>query len=504
MDAILNSKQGIIFIQPDGPNTELFPLACHDLPDLPDPRGDVTPRYCPDPRNPGGWRLSNRNQGPPDRPTFTITTYVGATADWLERNAACPMPLYVNQAMCGRLDAFLNFDKSRILPYGVVTSHSETNLVMREGNESSEQSFDISSDWMSRAYKLRQTRRTSAWAAQANDIMFTNVGRCIGSCGSAQPICDEGLIVYNAAAPAVAVVEFTLNGGVTWASVNGPWVNTCNHMSCTAFPWSPGVTRWIITRSTLAATNLAIAYSDDLGVTWNVVAMPGALVTEAALTGGALFSLDAQHIWLCTDGAGATGNIYFSDDGGLVWTDQNAPSTDDLNYVRFIDKDVGMCVGNTDEVLLTTDGGVNWALAPTAGAVSGAHILCCDLHDQYRLFIGYSDGTLYFSRDGGTVWTQRVFTMPAGGATAEQITDIMFVNEFCGFFTLIWDDNAAAERTSIYRTINGGTDWEYYTEAHLMTTTGWRALWACDCNHAVAVGDVDVTMAVASIVDVQP
>ena len=49
------SKKGSLFIQPEGPNTEMFYLGCHTMGDLTDSAsGAVTPFYCWDPSG-NGW-----------------------------------------------------------------------------------------------------------------------------------------------------------------------------------------------------------------------------------------------------------------------------------------------------------------------------------------------------------------------------------------------------------------------------------------------------------------
>jgi len=504
-DEYYDANQGRLWIQPDGLNTETLNLGCHDVGDLTEPKGDVTQRYCPDPREAGKWSVAVTTQAPADRPTTSITVGIGPVADYLESHGDCAMPLYIHQGQCGDANAFLNFSRGVALPNATVTSVTQTNLVSRESRDMAEQTFEISSEWLLKYYKLRQVLRTSIDDQDANDVAFITPGRCMGVCGPAQADCTHGVVAYATDGATQSNVEVTHNGGVTWATRAGPYLAANHIMSIVCFEVTPGMYRTVVVRNTLAATVLQTFYSDDWGVTWvGPVAVTGSVVIEAAQWNGALFALDAQHIWLVTDdGAGAVGAIYFSNDGAVSWTAQVSSSGDALNYVRFINENIGMAVGDTDDVNLTTDGGANWALAPTAGSVGGFNVMCCDLHDQYRLWIGYSNGTLYFSNDGGTVWTQRLFSAPAGGATLVRISDIMFVNEHCGYFILRWT-LGGNNRSSVYRTVNGGWSWEIYSDIAAWgyyVVDGLDAIWACDCNHAIAVGDVLTTPAIGTVLD---
>jgi len=80
------SKKGSLFIQPEGPNTEMFYLGCHTMGDLTDSTGGaVTPFYCWDPSG-DGWELAGELTSPPDKISFTIDTRVDADGrlDWTE------------------------------------------------------------------------------------------------------------------------------------------------------------------------------------------------------------------------------------------------------------------------------------------------------------------------------------------------------------------------------------------------------------------------------------
>jgi len=402
------------------------------------------------------------------------------------------MNVYLHQNRCGRVDDFYNYERAITMPVSIVSSITESGLMTRATSDESEQAFEFSSDWLERLYKLKLVRRATTEDQILFDVAFCNNLVCApGACGPAAALCTDGVAVGDHAGAAPGDIWVTRDGGVTWtAAAVQPYGNANALTSVACVGYSPDVTRIFVTRDTLAATPADVAYSDDWGASWTAVAV-GATNTEFATGGGALFALDAHHIWLCTDtGAGAGGNVYFSDDAGLTYTLQTVTAAGDaLNYIRFIDKDTGLVVGDTDEILYTTDGGTTWQAPDTLGAVGGADILCCDILDAKRWWIGYDDATLYYTDDGGATWAQRTFTAPATATALTQINDMMFVDDLNGFFLLEWVE-AANLHASVYRTMDGGLSWELYTVDTAFTAAGLNAIWACEPNHAFAVGNL--------------
>ncbi len=674
------SNMGTLFVQPDGPNTEVYPLACHDLPDLTKPQGDVTQRLCPERRG-LGWRIVTVNKSAPDRVTFTVSTYVGPTADWLEANIGCAMPIYIHQNRCGRVDSFLNYERAQVLQYGKILSHSETGLVAREGNDSTEQSFDVSADFAELYYQQIVRTLISGQAVAINDVIFADLKQCVGSCGEAF---DLGSLGFAGLDSIVGVGQYgdvlvTYDGGTTWTLIAGhPFSQGTavlpgdQVISVTAFPvFANGqVTgiRVMVVRDNASGGNgaLDIAYSYDHAEWANVVVGAAGNVAQ---WNGALFALNEQNVYLThsnatpslyyptesaddadvDSGAGGTiqlaavtltwgkdaagdvwdagirfrsvavppganihaawingvcavnaanntcnarlygelnatpalfttyanfigrartvaftewpaipawvtpniyttpdittliqeivdlggwlsgndlvvfvedttsdatadrnwaswdhgaldepelyiywsvaGSISKSTDGGLTWTLQQL-TNDSMNYIKFCNENDGIAVGDTEEIWITNDGGIQWQAPSGLPGKAAIDILCCDIIDRYRMWVGFEDGQLWYTRDGSLTWTRRHFTLPAGMDTAQtyQINDIQFVDEFCGRFVLQFQRTGSVAATAVYRTTNGGLSWEY--EIPVDTVFNWNALWACDYHKAFLVGEM--------------
>ena len=135
--------QGSIWIQPDGPSTDVVFLGCHEVESLDEPLGDYTPFFCPDPSGPKKWVTAGETSGPPDSVSTQIMEDITDVLSVLERQK-CPFPLYINKICNGRRDVFNNWLKTFILDVRRITNRSFSNMSLKEGDERSEATYDIS------------------------------------------------------------------------------------------------------------------------------------------------------------------------------------------------------------------------------------------------------------------------------------------------------------------------------------------------------------------------
>ena len=481
-------RDGTLWVQPRGPNTPVYPLNCHDLGDVDEPGGDITTAQCPDPAGTTGWYTILRAQGAPGEPTATITTPVGKTSDWLERQHGCALPVYLNKRKCGRADVFLNYDRYWTLAATLFTSKGLTNMVSREGVDLSEQTFALSAaPIIARTFPLLATRQDTVSTVALNDLAFCNEPRCQGPCGEALDPCQTGYAVGDMVPAATADVLETLDGGVTaWAATaTDPFAADEIISSVVCYDIDRTTTRLLVSRGTTdGAAAAEVAYSDDGGDTWTLVLL-GATGEYVQWNGG-LFALDHRHIWCGLD----SGDIHFSSDAGVTWTEQVSTNAgvNGINAIKFIDESHGLFVGDLNTIFYTADGGDHWTEITGPAAQAAVNALACDIRDAYRWYVGYDDGELWYTMDGGTSWTQR--TGWAREGVTNSVNDIHFINEyhgaFCGDFTEDGNHKAA-----IWRTWNGGEDWELtYADDDYLAAGGFNAVWMCHINLIFAVGEV--------------
>jgi photosystem II stability/assembly factor-like uncharacterized protein len=487
-----SADMGTIWMQPDGPNTAPRYLGCHDMGDIAEPIGDITQRFCPDPAGHGKWNVALTSQAMPGRVTTSITTYVGATQDYLQqlREKNCPTGIYVHSSLCGRKDTFLNYDAGTMLRNAKIISRTKTKLAAREGADASEMTFEISADPpLAEYWPLRMTRLTTAETTDAWDIAIGGESFCSGPCGPTELPCDELAVGcdHTAAAPNVL---FSGNGGTTWAAVASTFGVAEPISSVIAVQYGRGVTRYIIARGITAAGAAQIAYTDNLGAAWTLVTV-GAVATEFIPWNGDLFALDLYHIWAGTDtGAGAGGHVYFSADGGATWALQ-LTTADVVKCIHFANYTDGIAVGDSNGVYATTDGGTTWTTITGPAGKAAVNILSCWCFDRYRWFVGYDDGTLHYTTDGGVIWAQRLLPMPPSGTAINRVNAMSWIDDYHGCLAVKYTVTAALWG-AIYRTFDGGYDWEIYHTAAAYTTgaIGMASVVMCSENLAYGVGDI--------------
>jgi photosystem II stability/assembly factor-like uncharacterized protein len=330
----------------------------------------------------------------------------------------------------------------------------------------------MASEDLYKAFDMVGIRKTTTEVNAVNDIATCTDQECAGDCGDGSALCDTLVAVCDPTVGATANVLRSVNGGATWAATAAdPFaINEVIH-SVVCLKISTTQTRILCIRNADAADNAEVAYSDDAGATWAL----GDITTPnntGANWGGALFALDAYHIWAVLD----DGYIAFSSDAGATWVVQDAGLTtvSDLHAVHFVDVNVGFCVGAGDDILRTLDGGDTWAQVTATG---GAGVIWSVWAiDRYNVWVGDSAGNIYYSGDSGTTWTQRAFIGDGAGV----IGDIKFANDLMGFII------GTSASDQLLRTIDGGYTWQTITTP---TNSGLNQLVICGQNSLFAVGE---------------
>jgi hypothetical protein len=135
--------QGAIWIQPDGPATDMVFLGCHEIASLEEPLGDYTPFFCPNPEKPKDWISSGEIFAPPEAVTAQILEDVTGALSYLEMQK-CPFPLYINMVCSGRKDVFTNYERTFILDTRRITNRSYENVALRDTDERTSVTHSVS------------------------------------------------------------------------------------------------------------------------------------------------------------------------------------------------------------------------------------------------------------------------------------------------------------------------------------------------------------------------
>lgn len=143
-----------------------------------------------------------------------------------------------------------------------------------------------------------------------------------------------------------------------------------------------------------------------------------------------------------------------------IWTIQNPqPPWDEYEDVHFVNNQLGFAVGEGSRVIRTDDGGVSWSLI-SSNLTSWLYRIQF-VNADTGWVAGYG---IFKTTDGGTSWQDQ------SGVSEIGFMSMYFVNDQIGY--------AGTPGGEIYKTINGGDDWELINEEY-----GWvRVLYFIDEN----------------------
>lgn len=129
-------------------------------------------------------------------------------------------------------------------------------------------------------------------------------------------------------------------------------------------------------------------------------------------------------------------------DGGLSWTEQEAPTKNRMMAVDFANESLGLMVGEQGQVYRTSNGGNSWQLVNLGSSVSLKKV---KFLSENRAYIVGENGETYRSTNGGQSWARQNI-----GTTAD-LNSLYFANSDTGY--------VAAENGQVFRTFNGGNNW---------------------------------------------
>jgi len=467
-----DSNMGNLFVQPDGPNTAIYPLGCHDLGDISESMGEITERRCPNPASPGKWEVVLSSVGVPDRGTTSITTYLGKVKDWLERQGNDAFTLYVHNAHEGRKDLFMNYERGEVMRGCRLTSKTRSNMVTREGAEAAEQSFEMSFDGAQAYYPLTMTEEATSETKPLLSI-------CVDS--------DTGVGVIGcaAAAGAAAHVLYRSSEDSAWAATAAaPFAADQDVAAVALIPISRTVWRILAARgTTVVGAPLTVAYSDNWGTAWTTVSVGGANA-NFAVGPKSLFALDYANIYIVGD----DGDIFKSVDGGSSWEEIPTTNANALRSVYFHDTNTGIVTGGSNTILRTVNAGTSWATISGPAAQAAAYAMAALIFDEYRMMVGYDDGEVWYTDDAGSSWAQVSFSLPTGFVSGS-VVDMHCVDDHLVALALSWKDSGGSFYGTYYRTFCGGTYWEYWNSEDYVAD-GATSIWVSEYDKLHGIGGV--------------
>ncbi len=470
---VFSDEDGGAYVQTQPGMTTYYIGNCLDTDALPNPKADSDPIWCLDNRR--NYQVIGRTKTAPGKITTSLTQVFDKTATWLEKfvETNCPFYLHYTMHKCGQRGVWGHWERVSSIFVTDVTDDVISNIAMREGGNATTRQYSLTA--MPPRIDSRELTAGARTHVSVEDAyaIWACPQECADDCNDARTLGQNLATGHQAFGGATADVFFSADSGTTWVvGAADPFVVVDVDVVCgVCVEIDKDTIRHIVSHDTSAGVVLSVAYSDNAGGAWTIVALPSVAVAEAAVGAQSLFALDSEHIWICTD----DGDIHFSDDGAVTWTNQAAigvSGANALNAIKFWDANVGYCVGDGDTVLYTINGGINWLAATATG---GANDLdCLALLGENILLTGDDGGELYHSWDSGTTWTQASWTGTA-------IASLSFSSPTTGFMI----DTAAGPISTIYHTTDGGFSFRAMTTP---VNLGLTCVVALSESYAVACG----------------
>lgn len=153
------------------------------------------------------------------------------------------------------------------------------------------------------------------------------------------------------------------------------------------------------------------------------------------------------------------------------------PTSNDLSSCYFVDENIGYAVGDAGLIMKTSDGGISWRSLNSGTKAWLKSVFFINELKGFCTGVDWNsfDGVLLSTENGGTTWDIRIFDSTYN---TYKINQVFFIDPNIGFLTCY--------NGKLFKTINGGIDWEYFdTElsfnfnsiCFLDSNTGWIGGW---------------------------
>lgn len=436
-------------------------------------QGSITPIRVPDPEQYGNFITIDKIRGQKGLPglsiEFRMTRDLSAVLALARKG--CPVDIQVHVGACKDPSDFdLGWEKIHVLEDADLTNYATGPLGAfdADGEAVVNETIDVmGSDY----YELKPL----TFAESANSQIIQSViavaicdSRTCGACGLPSDGCQRIFAIQTpvGASPGLtAELVFTIDGGTTWTETNvsslpanmAPSALMCVGPYLVVISHDDDSLNYALISEILAGT-----------ATWTRITT--GIVASGSPNAG--LSLGRTQTWIVGDG----GYIYFSTDitAGVSTQQAGDLTTEDLGCIDAFDDDNLIVGGTNNAILITSNGGVSWALLTGPAAKAAVEITAIKLLSDSEIILFYADGTAYYSQDTGVNWTQKALP---GSLTA--IDGVSFATRTVGY--LIGRAGAVAKAL---RTVNGGYSWYVLPES-----SGLSMPTAVQFNSVVACGD---------------
>lgn len=446
--------------------------------------GDSEPIKAPDPERFGETVDVGEIQAVAERPTTSLVGRYASDLRSLMLDLArkkCPFDVHINFGECSDPRDNNTFSKKVAFMAARGGSYSTDDLGSLEENSAVNETLEVSGiDFVEVMPLSFSSKGGDAVTNPLNDVIICSIVSC-GDCEEEDDGCDNIYAVGESTpgSPGTSPdIVYSVDNGVTWfgTDINTIAVgNGADGVAC--------LETYIVAVSADEASLHYITKS-DLDTT-----PPAAGFTEIT-TGfvGSNFPVDIWSVGNYAFIAGLNGYIYGSSDPtvGVTVLDAAIATTDNLNAVHALNDKFAVMVGASGRIV-KTENQVSWSTVtgPT-GVSDGFDAVWLLSEDDW--WIGTDAGELYYTRNGGTTWTQKVLP---NQSTVSTVNDIAFSNDTLMYVATTTTTTAGR----LYRSYDGGYSFVIMPEgtAVMPANDSIKAVAACgnDVNFVVGVGTAD-------------
>jgi photosystem II stability/assembly factor-like uncharacterized protein len=414
------------------------------------PQGDVTPIRVPSNESYDASDIVDEIQGQQGMPSMPVMFREPRDRSDALRIARkrCPLDVQIHFGACkDPSDHDAGWDKILVIERGRPTAISTDDLGAfdGDGNAPITETLPITGRT---AYEILPVNGALQAATEITDEVIDVVICDSIQCGDCGIPSDGTQVVFavvrdNSGSPGLpSEVIYTSNAGATWGRTNVTTMSlaeTATSIAC--------IGGYLVVASNGGnAYHIALISALLLGVaTWTKVTT--GLVALGALVN--FYSYNRTHTWVC----GLGGYVYLMTDPTAGVTPQTSGdvTAQNLNSIHGIDDQNIAAVGGNNAVILSNNGGSTWSAitGPAVGVVLNA----VWMRSKSEWFVGSAAGRLYYTRNGGLTWIEKLFP----GSGTGRIRDIQFANAVVGY--MAYEPALGGGSARVLRTVNGGYSW---------------------------------------------
>jgi len=488
---IIKNSMASVWVQPDGCGTTPYTIECALIEDdiTIAVTGDTEDVYC---LKNGQFVSVAEIVSPPDRGELTVMVYLDNDANWFDSmvsRGSCNFPMYIlfHCPVKGRWNGYthvLKLEKARI------TSHALTSPVAREEEATIDRSYTISYSSVDAQFLHSPnpilTPVTPTIATDLADIAYLeDETNCVGDCAEEKLACATGYTAGNGdgvtnGSPLVGVDDTCRVWSQIGAWYIGAATNLVSSMIASPFGTTP---RTIMLVSDTAAT---IFYADGYEPTAATsVVIAGVTGNANVAAPNAMTQREDGTIWFVTD----AGEAVFSEDNGITWevVAVVGAATNDLYCIHFADNLNGMIGGTLGTSWFTQNGGLSWVeLDQSNTDFDGSTPIISIKSSDSHYIATNTAGDIYtkpIASNLDELWT--VLPTPiTTGATAKDM-DFKGCNG-----VMIWDNPPGTNIGRVSYTVNGGYNWsDPDATGAVVANTGYNAVYLRKDLEATIVGN---------------